>query len=112
MRVKGEAVLAQPLGPGSHLLHLMVEDVGRADAAAIVAGRADLTLNGPLPAGTALPFEIHVARVDPGAHYSVRAHLDRSGNGVIEAGDLISTRSYPVTVDGSGQTMRVTLEQA
>lgn len=112
MRVRGEAVLAEALGPGTHLLHLLVEDVGKADAAATVAGRADLPLNGPLPAGTALPFEIEVDRADPAAHYSVRAHLDRSGSGLIEAGDLVSTEAYPVTMGGRDEALRVTLRPA
>lgn len=112
MRVRGEAVLAEALGPGAHLLRLLVEDVGRADAAATVAGRTELPLSGPLPAGTAVPFEIEVERVDPAAHYSVRAHLDRSGSGFVEAGDLVSTQAYPVAMDGRDEAVRVTLKPA
>lgn len=110
--VKGEAVLSRPLDAGAHLLHLMIEDVSRADAAAETVGRADLPVNGPLPAGTVLPFEIAVRDVDPGARYSVRAHLDRSGSGEIESGDLISTQSYPVLTRGAPEAVRVTLNQA
>lgn len=107
--VTGHAVLSCPLAEGAHLLRVLVEDVSRADAAAATAGRIVLQVNGPLPAGTILPFEVPVGAIDPSARYSVRAHLDLSGNGRIEAGDLISTQSHPVLTQGAPDGAEVRL---
>lgn len=107
--VSGRAVLSCPLPEGAHLLRVVVEDVSRADAASVPAGRVVLPVSGPLPAGTMLPFEIPVGVTDPAARYSVRAHLDLSGNGRIEPGDLVSTQSYPVLTHGAPEGVEVRL---
>lgn len=78
-----------------------VEDVSRADAPSRVVGEQrfhQVTLQG----SGQVAFEITVPDdlVDDKAIYSVMAHVDVSGSGQIERGDLISTQSYPVLTRG------------
>lgn len=87
---------------------VVVEDVSRADAPSEVVGehrQAGVTLE----AGAALPFMIEVPanRINERRSYSVRAHIDVSGSGEIDKGDLISTQSYPVLTRGRGIEARI-----
>jgi putative lipoprotein len=84
-----------------------VEDTSRADAAATVVAEAALPLTRPLPAGGRLPFRLTVPAVDDHARYGVRVHVNRSGAGVLSAGDRITTRAYPVLTHGAPDHVEV-----
>ena len=58
-----------------------------------------------------VPFEVALEpppKHDPGHHYSVWVHCDRSGDGNIGAGDLITTVSFPVDLN-KDDTLEITL---
>ncbi|MCI0636571.1 MAG: YbaY family lipoprotein [Actinobacteria bacterium] len=102
--VRGEVVLPQVTLPAEAAeLVVQVEDVSRADAPSIVVGEQRL-LGVQLYGGAVLPFEIEVPAglVDERHSYSVRAHVDISGSGEVDVGDLVSTQSYPVLTRGYG----------
>ncbi len=40
-------------------------------------------------------IELDVGEPDPRARYAIRVHVDTSGSGMVEAGDYVTTRSYP-----------------
>lgn len=109
--VTGRAVLREPVEGGS-TLHIYVEDVSRADAASVRAAALELPLAASLPAGAEVPFELRVEGLDPDARYEVRAHLDRSGNGEIESGDLVSVESHPVLTRGAPDRVDIALFRA
>jgi putative lipoprotein len=111
--VRGDVVVPASGAPHEAAeLVVQVEDVSRADAPSVVVGeqrRRGVRLH---PGGV-LEFEVEVPadRVDPGASYSVRAHLDVSGSGEVEKGDLLSTQSYPVLTGGHADEARVEVQQ-
>ncbi len=86
----------------------VVEDVSRADAPSLIVGRQrqlDVALG---PAAT-LEFAVEVpaGEIDERSLYSVRVHVDVSGSGSVELGDLVTTRSYPVLTRGYGDEAAV-----
>lgn len=85
-----------------------VEDVSRADAPSQVVGEASVSL-GALRAGSSVPFSLRVpaSRIDDRHSYSLRVHVDMSGSGEVERGDLITVQSYPVLTRGHGDEARV-----
>ena len=80
-------------------LHVVLEEVSRADAPAREVGRVDLA-GAVLSASAPIGFTLAVPKLDPNARYEVRAHLDRSGSRAFSAGDQITTQSYPVLTRG------------
>jgi hypothetical protein len=75
-------------------LRVSVEDVRRADAPAPQLAAEAF----PLPATDERvlgPFEL-TASLPPGGDYAVRVHVDRSGDGTIAPGDLVSVAKHPV----------------
>lgn len=99
--VTGRIVFADAARALGSVVHVLVEEVTRADAASTVAARLDLPVGATLPADRALPFAVPVPDVDPAKRYAVRIHVDRSGDGRIASGDQISTQSHPVLTQGS-----------
>jgi putative lipoprotein len=77
-------------------VHVRLEDVSRADAASTLVAELTLPLATSLPAGAELPFAIIAPHIDERARYAVRVHVDVSGTGEVEVGDLLSTTAYPV----------------
>lgn len=79
----------------SLVVRLAVNDVSLADAPAT----ADGGLAVPVPVGVGLggPYEVD-AELDPGRSYALAVHIDRSGDGVLAAGDLINAVRVPVAV--------------
>jgi len=63
--------------------------------------------------GKAVPFELEVPveAIDEKGIYSVRAHVDVSGSGEVEEGDLLSTHSYPVLTHGYPGEAQVEVKQ-
>lgn len=106
--VRGVVVL--PSGGDSdraRQLIIQVEDVSRADAPSRVIG--ELKIKKPKLSGEPVPFEIEVPEddIDESGSYSVRAHVDFSGSGEVESGDLLSTQSYPVLTRGHASQAKV-----
>jgi putative lipoprotein len=89
-------------------LVVQIEDVSRADAPSQVI--AESRHSGiPLMPGASIPFKIEVPadKLDEEHSYSIRAHVDVSGSGRVDSGDLVSTQSYPVLTRGYGESARV-----
>jgi uncharacterized lipoprotein YbaY len=106
--VRGEIVL--PEGePGERAARLVVqiEDVSRMDAPSQVIAQQEID-DVPLD-GTSVEFEVPVPAglIDERADYSVRVHVDVSGSGEVEQGDMITTQSYPVLTHAAPETARI-----
>ncbi len=82
------------------VMHVLVESVPYADAAAVIVARLDLPLDAAVPRESVLPFRLPVWGVDPAGRYEVRVHVDRSGSGRVENGDHVSIQSCPVLTQG------------
>jgi putative lipoprotein len=98
--VSVSVVLPRPV-PAGGTVRVRVEDTSRADAAAAVIAHLVERLSGPLTAGTQRTFTLAVPDVDDRARYNVRVHVDISGSGEMSAGDLVTTRAYPVLTHGA-----------
>lgn len=110
--LRGTVRFGQDFSPGPDtVMHVQVEAVPYADAAAVVVARLDLPLGAVLDPGAVLPFALPVHDVDTAMRYELRVHVDRSGGGRVEAGDLLSTRSYPVLTQGAPDRVEVTVER-
>jgi putative lipoprotein len=111
--VRGEIVLpASELPTKAADVVVQVEDVSRADAPSTVVG--EQRLHGvSLRPGTSLPFTVDVPAnlIDERGSYSLRVHVDVSGSGQVEVGDLVSTESYPVLTRGHGDQSRVRVKR-
>lgn len=83
-----------PAGTAASVL-VEVRDVSRADAPSVVVG-AQIQTDVRLAPGARVPFRVDVPDLDPSASYGLRVHIDRSGSGTVESGDLLSMRAIPV----------------
>ncbi|MFF7776108.1 YbaY family lipoprotein [Streptomyces tanashiensis] len=83
-----------PAGTAAALV-VEVHDVSLADAPSRVVG-AQVQTNVWLSPGGRVPFHVNVPELDPSASYGLRVHIDRSGSGALESGDLINTQAIPV----------------
>jgi putative lipoprotein len=107
--VSGEVLIpeGQEVTEAAQLV-VQVEDVSRADAPSIVVGeqRQERVRIGP---GSRVPFEVTVPAnlIRPNASYSVRVHVDITGSGEVERGDLVSTQSHPVLTRSFGTEARI-----
>ncbi|WP_405577665.1 YbaY family lipoprotein [Streptomyces sp. NBC_01092] len=88
-----------PTGTAASVL-VEVRDVSLADAPSIVVG-AQVQTDVPLTPGGRVPFSVDVPELDPAVTYGLRIHIDRSGSGTVESGDLLSTRAIPVRTDSA-----------
>ncbi|MGW0314025.1 hypothetical protein [Streptomyces flavidovirens] len=79
-----------------------VRNVSLADAPSVVVGAQVLT-DVPLTPGGRIPFSVDVPDLDPSDSYGLRVHVDLAGTGVLEPGDLISTRSSPVPAENTAE---------
>jgi len=110
--IRGEVAL--PAGsPGEHAARVViqVEDVSRMDAPSVVVGEQlidDVALD-----GGPVPFEVEVpsGAIDERGMYSVRVHVDVSGSGQVESGDLITTQSYPVLTGGNPDEAKIVVRR-
>jgi len=94
--------------PGS--LRIKVEDVSRADAAARIVAELVIPLEQAPAAGATVPFSFTVSEINDSARYCVRAHIDCDNSGQIDAGDLISTQSYPVLTQGNRDNVDIEVQ--
>ena len=74
-------------------VRLAIEDVSLQDSSSIEVSRTD-TIVQPDEALQG-PYELDAA-LTAGRHYAIRAHIDRSGDGTIAPGDLISPRHQAI----------------
>lgn len=111
--IKGEIILPDTgIPPGPAEVIVSVEDVSRADAPSEIIGEQRQKAVALRP-GARLPFAVEVPSelVDERHSYSVRAHIDRSGSGEVEVGDLVSTETYPVLSRGRGTSAIVKVKR-
>ncbi|MGW1763318.1 hypothetical protein ACWCQL_04370 [Streptomyces sp. NPDC002073] len=96
--VTGAVALPAGTPAGTAALVLVeVRDVSRADGGSTVVG-AQVQTDVPIGPGGRIPFRVEVTvGPAPGALYSLRVHVDRTGSGVLEPGDLVTTESQPVS---------------
>lgn len=102
----GTLLLRDPAPVGA-VVRLKVEDVSRLDAAAVTVAEATFRLDVAAATGTRVPFSLAVQAVDDRASYSMRAHVDTTGSNSITAGDLVSTRAFPVLSPSAADTVEV-----
>jgi putative lipoprotein len=89
-------------------LVIRLENVSRADAASTVV--AEQRLNPVVLSGrSTLAFELEIpaGQIDERDRYSVSVHIDVSGSGELERGDLITKQSYPVLTGGHGEDVDI-----
>jgi putative lipoprotein len=99
--VRGRIVLPQgDLPSEAAMIVVAVEDVSRADAPSTVV--AEQHLEHVSLAGGEVAFDVDVPSglIEERAHYTVRVHVDVTGTGIVERGDLVSTQSHPVLTGG------------
>jgi hypothetical protein len=100
-----------PAGPPA-MIHVRVEEVSRADAAALVYASVTLpAVTIPPPAGAHVAFTIPVDTHDPRGRYTIRVHFDRDGDGRVSRGDLVSTAHHPVLTHGAGTDVTVPVSE-
>ncbi|MEU1375049.1 YbaY family lipoprotein [Streptomyces triculaminicus] len=97
--VRGRVSLP-PDAPRLRAARLLVEvrDVSRSDAPSTVVG-SQVQADVPLAPGASVPFEVEVPDLDPTSSYGLRVHVDLSGTGTLDPGDLISTQANPVPME-------------
>ncbi|UZJ33133.1 YbaY family lipoprotein [Streptomyces endophytica] len=72
-----------------------VRDVSLADAPSTVVA-AQVQTDVPLAPHGRVPFRVDVPDLDPKGAYGLRVHVDVSGSGSLEVGDLITTQATVV----------------
>jgi putative lipoprotein len=97
--VTGTVRLSDAVPPGA-TLRVRVEDVSRMDAPSFTLAETATPIPAGAPAGTELPFTLVTPDPDPTASLNVRAHVDVSGSGTVDSGDLVSTAAHPVLTHG------------
>ncbi len=109
--VRGEVVIPPLAAKATADLVVQIEDTSRADAPSVVVAeqRQRIDLDGE----AVVDFEVEVPtdRIEARNDYSVRVHVDVSGSGHVDVGDLVSTRSYPVLTHGYGDRARVDVQK-
>lgn len=99
-----------PTGPAATIT-IRLEDVSLADAPATIISSVtvpDVAI--PPGAGEQVTFALPVASFDPRARYTVRAHVDRDGDGQVSQGDLLTTSHIPVLTQGGGTEVEIPVE--
>ncbi len=98
--------------PAGGTLYCRIEDITEADAIAGVLAEQTLDVSN-VPYGESLHLEIEVPEenIQAKASYSVRLHLDKSGNGRVSSGDYVTTQSYPVLTHGAPRRISANLKR-
>lgn len=115
--VTGQLIISASTPAFSHAtVHILLEDVSWADAAAAVIAEEVLTDVHHSPSDgcdTVLPF---ILRAEPGTppiyprhQYAVRAWVDRNSDGRPGADDYFTDQSYRVLTGGFGSSVNMTL---
>ena len=114
--VTGRVVIAASVRPfPAGVLHVRLDDVSHADAAAPVVAETVIPGVAHDPAGsgdgkTVVEFRLTASGdIDPAHDYSVRVWLDRDGDGRPGSGDVWSDQAYRVLTRGFGTDVTVAL---
>ncbi|MBH0780886.1 hypothetical protein [Nocardia bovistercoris] len=98
-RVRGTVILPADAPARTAPVLVEVRDVTSMDGPAPVVGSIVLA-NVPIRPGGRCAFELFTPDMELSVSLSLRCHIDISGTGVIDTGDLLSTRSIPVDSAG------------
>ena len=90
---------------GPVTVHLEVLDVSLADAPATPVARVDVVVTDPRELAGPYGLEAHLT---PGRRYAVSAHVDCSGDGAVEPGDLLTTTRVTVPAEGGALDVPLT----
>lgn len=89
-RLTIELALPRPVDPTMpRRLHIVVEDVGEADAAAPVLFETDVDAI-VQPDGSIAAFEVELPAIPDAAQPAVRVHVDEGSTGALETGDFVN----------------------
>ena len=91
--------------PPNAVLEATLEDVSRADAAAVEIGRVRLEKSGMPPFRFSIPYDR--AGIKPDRSYAVRARILVDGKLM-----FVTTQAYPVLTRGSGNRVEMTLQRS
>jgi uncharacterized lipoprotein YbaY len=106
--VRGELAFdGAPVNVAGASLRIVLNDVSRADGAAVAVGEQPISA---LPHGTtsdaSIPFELRVGPLSPRSRYALWAHVDMDRDGQVSVGDFITMESFPV-IAGDTSHLRV-----
>lgn len=82
--------------PRTGVLHIILEDVSRADSPAVMIAQLTLDAVRPHTGESAVTFSLPLPVLDPTRQYGLRVHADREGDGRTRTGDQITVESIPV----------------
>ena len=108
--VSGELVLP-PNAPSvvAALVLIELRDVARQDAPSRVVAEQRLSRVRIEP-GKVIPFRLRVPEASGTTSISIRAHVSLFGSTAVVAGDLLTTASHPVSLEGDVESFRVPLQ--
>ena len=107
--VRGEVILSPELTSFDRAtVYIYLENVSHQDApATIVAQQTIAEVSHSIGTENRVEFTLIVKEIDPQANYSVRVHVSLQSDRQIQAGDYISTETYPVLTHGFGDRVSV-----
>jgi hypothetical protein len=85
-------------------------DVSRADASAVTVAETRVRLASDARSAE-VDFELEAPALDPGATYSLAAHVDLSSSGDVTQGDLVTTQHIDVAPGDEEPTYDVPLHK-
>ncbi|MGY0499668.1 hypothetical protein ACWZHB_14385 [Nocardia sp. FBN12] len=80
-------------------LRIELRDVTFADGPAPLL--AELSTDVPIGPGARYPFELHAPAGPARSAQALACHVDLTGDGILRAGDLVSTMAIPVPPQGT-----------
>lgn len=98
---------APHVGPAT--VRLWVEDVSFADRDAETVGSLEARVGDGRDLQGPYDLEVHAAALSPDRRYGVRVFVDRSGDGHIAAGDLLTTEQQYVRPEDVGTELNLRL---
>lgn len=99
MRLEGTVRFPPGAPMEARSVHIAVRDITEMDGPARTVASVDLPAVAVPEGGLEVPFTIDVDVDDPRRTYAVRAHADRSGSGVVEPGDLVTTTAHLIRAE-------------
>ena len=93
-------------------VHVILEDVTRADAPAREIARQEFASYSRRPGDPPLQFNLETATtLDQHSRYEVRVHVDVGASGQKKTGDQITMQSYQVATQGHPSTVTVNVRR-
>jgi hypothetical protein len=96
----------------STCLYLYLEDVSRADAAALPVAKLSTLIHKKIRAGDRVTLKLSIPDLTPTAHYALRAHLSIDGDEIIAPEDYLTTQSFPLLTQGASTSPRLMMSPA